>query len=112
MGWLVVDIIVVYLFKSTVRVFRFFESLKWMRTRASLTDWAIIDPGWGCPSVKLHYEFVSNGLSTAGSDEIPFQIDWHAKSYAESLSRELRPIIRVDPRNPRETRFFEWDQKG
>jgi hypothetical protein len=112
MGWLVIDIVIVYLFKSSVRVIHFFESLKWVRSRASLTDWDIVDPGWGCPSVRLHYTVASSGISTAGSDEVPFYMRWHAKTYSESLSRGLRPIVRVNPNNPRETRFFESDQKS
>jgi hypothetical protein len=111
MGWLVLDIFVVYLFKSSVRVVHFFGSLKWERSGASLIGWDIVDPGWGCPSVRLHYTFSSQGIPTAGSDEIPFQMRWHAKTYSESLSRDLRPIIRVNPKDPRETRFFESDQK-
>src|ERR1700749_3121958 len=83
MGWLVIDIVVVYLFKSSVRTIHFFESLKWERRRASLTDWDIVDPGWGCPSVRLHYTFASKGISTASSDEVPFYMRWHAKTYSE-----------------------------
>jgi hypothetical protein len=110
MGGLVIDIILVYLFKSTVRMFHFFKSSGWERSKASFTNWTVVDPDLGCPSVKLHYEFSSNGSLTTGSDEIPFYMRWHAKTYAESLSRELHPIIRVNPKNPDETQFFESDQ--
>lgn len=57
-------------------------------------------------SVKVHYRFGSK----EGSDEIPFYMRWHAKTYAESLSCELRPIIRVNPKNTTQTQFFELDQ--
>jgi hypothetical protein len=109
-GWFVLDIILVYLFKSAVRVFHFFQSYRWERSRASFTDWAVVDPGWGCPSVKVQYNFASGERSANGSDELPFYLRWHARTYAESLSRELRPIIRVNPNNARETHFFERDQ--
>jgi hypothetical protein len=112
MGWLVIDIIVVYIFKSAVRVFHFFESLKWERSRASFTHWEVVDHGWGCPSVKLHYAFTARGNPSAGSDEIPFYMRWHAKTYSNSLSCSLRPIIRVNPRNQHVSRYFDFDQKG
>jgi hypothetical protein len=112
MGGLVIDIILMYLFKSAVRVFDFFKSSKWERTRASFKDWDVVDPAWGCPSVKLYYEFVSRKGLTKGWDEIPFYMRWHARTYAESLSRGLRPMIRVNPENPEETQFFELDQKA
>jgi hypothetical protein len=109
MGGLVLDIILVYLFKSAVRVFHFFKSFRWERSKASFTDWSVVDPFWGCPSVRLHYKFVSSGGSVKGSDEIPFYMRWHAKTYAASLSRDLHPIIRVNPKNAQDTHFFETD---
>jgi hypothetical protein len=111
MGWLVIDIMAAYLFKSMVRVFDFIRSCKWQRSRASFTEWEVVRPEWGCPSVKLHYEFVSKESSFTGSDEIPFYMAWLAKTYAESLSRELRALIRVNPKNPLQTHFFEMDQE-
>jgi hypothetical protein len=110
-GWLVIDVYLAYLFKITIRALRYFESLKWERSRAVLTDWSVINPVLGCPSVKLLYNFGPADL-TAGSEEVPFFMHWHAKTYAESLSRGLHPIVRVNPKNPRETRFFEMDQKS
>ena len=110
MGGLVIDIIFVYLFKCSIRVFFFFKSSGWDRTKASFTEWTVVDPDWGCSSVKLHYDFLSAGSSTTGWDEIPFYMRWHAKTYSESLSRDLHPTIRVNPKNPHETHFFEFDQ--
>jgi hypothetical protein len=110
MGWLVIDIVVGYLFKSAIRVFHFVRSSNWKRTKASLTDWTAVDPGWGCPSVKLYYEFVAEERLNEGWDEVPFYMRWHAKTYMESLSQGLEPMIRVNPKNPQETQFFELDQ--
>jgi len=112
MGGLVIDIVVAYLFKSAVRVFHFFRSYNWRRTKASFTDWTVENPDLGCSSVEVHYRFASKEGSATGSDEIPFYMRWHAKTYAESLSRDLRPVIRVNPRNAHETQFFELDQRG
>jgi hypothetical protein len=111
-GWLVIDAYFAYFFKTAIRMFRFFESLRWERSRAFLTDWTVMNPVLGCPSVRLHYSFGPSEPSAAGSEEVPFLMYWHAKTYAESLSCGLRPMIRVNPTNPQETRFFELDQKG
>jgi hypothetical protein len=110
MGWLVLDIFLVYVFKCTIRVFYFFESLGWKRTVAKVTGRAVLNPGWGCSSVRLHYRFDSNGHSIKSQDEIPFCMLWHSKTYAESFTHNLPRTIRVKPKNPQNTRFFEWDQ--
>ena len=44
MGGLLIDIVLAYLFKSAVRVFRFFKSYSWERTTASFTDWTVENP--------------------------------------------------------------------
>ena len=110
MAGFVIDIVLMYLFKSAKRVFQYFRSFRWERAEASFTDWAVVNPDWGCSSVRLHYEFVANERRFNGWDEIPFYMRWHSKTYAQSLLRDLHPIVRVNPENPNETRFFELDQ--
>jgi hypothetical protein len=111
LGWLTIDIFVVYLFRASIRLFRFFESRKWDRVVASLTDWTLVNPFWGGPSLKVRYEFVVRGRSIAGQDEFSFAMPLQTKSYAKSLSRGLPSLIRVNPKNPNETRYFDRDQK-
>ncbi len=110
MGGLVLDIFLAYLIKGSVRVFYFFNSSNWERITATITSRTVLHPDWGCSSVKVYYEFLANGLSINAWDEIPLLMHWHAKTYAESLSPGLKPIIRLNPKNPQVTRFFEWDQ--
>jgi hypothetical protein len=110
MAGLVLDVVLAYLFKSARRMLLFFESSKWERTTAVVTRRTVLSPGWGCSSVKVFYEFAVDGVSRGAWDEIPFYMDWHARTYAESMTPGLKPIIRVNPKDPRETRFFEQDQ--
>jgi hypothetical protein len=110
MAGLVLDIILTFLFKGTIRVFRFFRSSKWERCTAMVTGQVVQAPNWGCSSVKLYYRFSSNGCSTKGWDEIPFYARSHARYYAKSFSHNLPRTIRVNPKNPQETLFFERDQ--
>jgi hypothetical protein len=110
MAGFVIDILFMYLIKGSIRIFHLFRSARWERSQATFTHWTVVEPGWGCTSVKLHYKFLAKGRAAKGSDEIPFYMRWHARTYAESLSRDLHPIIRVNPNNPRRTQFFEQDQ--
>lgn len=107
----VLDIVLTYPFKSAVRVFHYFQSSKWERTRALVTGGIVLDPFLGCPSVKLHYKFDSNGRSTKSWDVIPFTHRLPARAYAESFPHNHPVTIRVNPKNPQKTRFFEHDQK-
>jgi len=50
------------------------------------------------------------GASKRSGYAIPFLGLWKAKGYAESFSHNMPRIIRVNPKNPQETRFFEQDQ--
>jgi len=112
MAWGDLDKILVCSFKNAVRVFRYFESSKWERVKASVTGQIVQDPiWWGCPTVKLHYRFYTEGHSIKGWDVIPFLWLPDARTYAESFSRNLPRIIRVNPKNAQETHFFERDQK-
>ena len=109
---MLLDQLLTYLFKSAVRVFYYFKTSEWQRTTAFVTGKIVLDPIWGCPSVKLHYRFDSNGSSTKGWDVIPFHYRIDAKPYAKSFPHNHPVTIRVNPKNLQETRFFERDQKG
>jgi hypothetical protein len=106
----VLDKLLTYSFKSALRVVHYFESSKWERTEAQVTSQVVLYPIWGCSSVKLHYRFDSKGRLIKGWDVIPFPALPQAKYYAESFSHNLPRIVRVNPKNPQETHFFERDQ--
>ena len=101
-----------FLIKSAIRAFCYYKSSSWQKSKALITGHVVLDPWLGCPSVKLHYKFDFNGHQTKGWDVIPCMNTWEARSYAESFPHNLPGIIRVNPQNPQETRFFERDQKG
>ena len=65
------DILLMYLIKSTVRMFRDYKSSSWEQTTALVTGQIVLDPCLGCPSIKLHYKFDYDGSLTKGWDEIP-----------------------------------------
>jgi hypothetical protein len=102
---LVVDILVMYLWKGFFRIIRFAVSIRWMRK--SVTDFRseALDPYWGCPSVRIRY---SGG--TDRGDEVPFLLRWRARRYAEQLTLRKSIIVRVSPLDATQTTFFEFDQ--
>jgi hypothetical protein len=107
----VLDKILMCSFKSVLRLSYDFESSKWDRVTALVTGHIVNDPiWWGCPTVKLFYRFDAEGRSIKGWDVIPFLGLPQARTYAESFSHNLPRIIRVNPKNPEETHFFEQDQ--
>ena len=106
------DRVLMYLIKSAARAFYYFKSSDWERTGALVTGHSVSDPFFGAPDLKLFYKYDSSEGPAKGSDSIPFQSRPHAKYYAESFPHNLPRVIRVNPKNPQETHFFELDQKG
>jgi hypothetical protein len=104
------DKILVCSFRSALRVVHYFESSKWERAKALVTGQVVLYPIWGCSSVKLHYRFYADGHWIKGWDVIPFLWLTEARTYAKSFPHNLSRIIRVNPKNPQETHFFERDQ--
>ena len=106
------DRILAYLIRSALRAFRYGKTSSWEQTTALVTGAIVPDSIWGYPSVKLHYKFDYDGRSIKGWDIVPLYGLCDAKTYAESFTHNMPRIIRVNPKNPQETRFFERDQGG
>lgn len=110
MGGFVLDIVLMFIFKSVVRAIRFLKSLRWNRSAATVLDLTVIDPDMGCPSVRVHYQIVSSGGSQQGADEMPFFLRGSAKSYVRNFSKNQPAVVRVNPGNPNEMLFAPSDQ--
>jgi hypothetical protein len=108
MGGLVLDIYVVFLWKSIHRVIQFIRSLRWKRVAASVSDVMVQVPLMGCPSVRVSYRVDSNPRYLEGQDDVPFCIHWSAKDYARGFPRGTRVTVRI---RSEETLFFKLDQR-
>ena len=108
MGGLVLDIYVVFLWKSITRGIQFIGSLRWKRTVASVSDVTVQDPFMGCPSVRVYYRLNSNLPYPDGQDEVPFCFRLSAKDYAHHLPRATKVTVRV---KKEKTLFFKLDQR-
>lgn len=111
MNGLVIDIVLVYAFKSIRHIVRFFESIRWHRRSAAVLQVDVEDPFWGCPSVNVSYQFVSNDMKQNAYAEIPFLFRWSAKRYARRIKKATGVIVRVNPGSPRKTMLFDFDQR-
>ncbi len=110
MAGLVLDIVVMFIFKSFVRAMRFLRSLRWNHSTATVLNLTVIDPDMGCPSVRVQYQLVSNGSSQQGVDELPFFLRGSAKRYVEEFPKSRDVVVRVNPGNHREMLFVPYDQ--
>src|SRR6266702_8913657 len=99
MGGLVIDIIAAYLYKSFARWIRFMRSSRWERKTAYVSEVLVLDPDWGCPSVKVQFRIGLNHDYGDGQDEIPFLFRWSARSYARRFSINTPISVRTNPGN-------------
>lgn len=110
MAWFTLDIFLAYVVRGVIRVFLYFSTGNWSRSMALILRARELGPGWGCTSVKLDYRFNLNGVEMEGSDIKPFLSGWHSSSHAKSFTHNVPRTIRVNPKNPQQTHFFEMDQ--
>lgn len=112
MGWfgLPLEIPVLYLLMQVVRIFRFFRSIRWKRTRFPISRTEVIEPGMGCPWVQVYYRRGPKEYQEE-CDEVPFLMRQSAKNYANKILANQRAIVRMNPANETETMFFEFDQQ-
>jgi hypothetical protein len=110
MGFGVADLVITFFLKITARAFLYLRSIRWKRTAAFVTGTIILEPFLGCPSVKLCYRFDLNGHEIESWSKVPMSTMYDAKTYAGSFSHAMPRVIRVNPKNPERTLFFELDQ--
>lgn len=110
MGFGVADLVITFFFRVMVRAFLYLTSIRWTRTTALLTGHTVIEPLWGCPSVKLSYRFDISGHAIEGCSKVPKLTTYFAKAYSGSFSPNMPKVIRIDPQNTGRTLFFEMDQ--
>jgi len=109
---LVLDILLVFLWKSILRIFWLVRTSEWARNNAIVTCAHLSIPDWGCPVVKLSYKLVTHDEHQEGTSEIPFFFMGSAKQCARMFSDANPVIVRVDLANSQRTRFFCIDQKS
>ena len=111
MGGLVIDIFIMYSIKAVARAYSLISSERWERVKAKILDITLLDPDVGCTSVRVDYQLSLETSKLNGREEIPFVFRWSARDYMQLLSNRTMVKVRVNPQNPKETLFFESDQR-
>jgi hypothetical protein len=97
--------------RNVLRIFFYFESSNWDRVTALVTGCAIDESFW-YTAAHLHYKFEYLGSVMKGSDVHSFIGKYSAQDWAATFPHNFPVVIRVNPKNSQQTRFFEADQKG
>lgn len=110
-GALVIDVIVIFLWKQAVRICQGITSSKWDRKTAKILE-VSASPATtpGCPVVKISYRFFIQEQAYECTSAVPFLFVGSAKQYAQALRSRDGVVVRVDPRNPERSLLFHGDQ--
>lgn len=100
MGVLVLDVIVVYLFKALRRMWGWRGTSAWVTRYAKITSIFCDSNLWGCPTVEVAYSYDVDGKTYWRSESIPFLCDSSAKGYLYRNPEGNLLKIRVNPNNP------------
>jgi len=108
---LVLDIVVAYLYKSSIRLFEYIESARWKRATASIVESSVFDPDIGCTLVKIRYQVDAEENPWVTEEEIPFLSRGDAKRFARKFPPGRKVIVRVHPDFSTHARFYGVGQK-
>jgi hypothetical protein len=111
MGGLIADIIFGFIFWSLVRMIYFVRSTNWRRVSGKILDVSVMDPGFGCPSVKMRFQLRDREHVWDGEDALPFALIGDAKRFAQRFHKDKAVMVRINPARQSETRLFRIDQK-
>jgi hypothetical protein len=109
MGGLILDNILVFLFRVILRLARELRAAKWVTTEAVVSQ-ALADTGM-YPSTAVKYSYIVAGTKYHGEFSRGF---WHADSaegFAEWFQESRTIVIRYDPANHERSYFLETDQR-
>jgi hypothetical protein len=110
MGGFVIDIVLDFLARIIARFLDWSRSSRWDRKTARVVNATATDDLMGCTVVKVCYQIDSETCHPERTEDIPFLLIGSARQYASEFSENPRIIIRINPENAEESRFFESDQ--
>jgi len=104
-GGLILDVVIAFVWKSSVRFFKQIQSAKWPRTTAAVLQ--VIAREADCPEVEIKYRYQQPLVSEA---VIPFFSLNAAKRYGDLLVVKSAIIVRIKPNDLSKSWFFDEDQ--
>ena len=110
---LIIDVLIAYLIKLTVRVGRLLKSGSWKQISAKIDSSSFEDKWvWNCPTVHITYTFQLDGQNYSGKDSNPFFFPRLGQEDAERFKPGEMALVRVNPREPTRSVLRRGDQKG
>jgi hypothetical protein len=105
---LIIDIVVTYIWWSTLRLWLELSSRRWIRSRAVVLKANVSKQfSLGCPLVEIIYKVDGVGESAA---RIPFLLRGFAEDYAQSFRSNDVVVVRTSLKAIKRTAFFLSDQ--
>jgi hypothetical protein len=113
LGGLVIDVVIAYLIKSTLRLYRFWGSSKWKSVPAKIdSSWLDGSFFWNCYEADVAYTYEFEGQTYSAIDSKPYFIQNSAKVRVECYRAGETATIRVNPAQPQESVLRQADQQS
>jgi hypothetical protein len=107
---LILDNILVYLFRTVVRLILEYRSERWPITTATLEESACSDSFY--PEAELGYTYVAESSEYWGTSKRAFWWKSSAKRYADQFTPKCNLVVRYNPLRPAKTVMRERDQQS
>ena len=101
MGGLVIDVVIAYIIRLIVRVFRLWRGSRWQLANARINS-SSVGGGWvwNCPTTEIAYTYDFGGQTYSGIDTTPFMSKSSAEDKAELFKGGETAKVRVNPSEP------------
>jgi hypothetical protein len=111
LGGLVIDVVIAYLIKSTLRFCRFWGSRKWKLVPAKIdSSWLDGSFVWNCYEADVAYTYKFEGQTYSGIDSRPYFIQNSAKIRVERYRAGETATVRVNSVLPQKSVLRQADQ--
>jgi Protein of unknown function (DUF3592) len=96
-----IDVVIAFLIKVMLRLWRARGSGSWKAVRAQI-DSCRFDDSWAanCPTVHIGYTYEYEGKTYSGRDSKPYLSSRFAEEYAERFREGETAMVRVNPQHP------------
>jgi len=100
MGWLTIDILVAFLVRYTIVVFKRIRSSWWVANEARVTLAVWRRPSFGCDLSKVQYKYSVEGQEYRSTSVQPFYVIGNPNGPVRVLPPGTTLQIRYDPKDP------------
>ena len=106
MGWYL-DVLIGYLMRTVVRLFRTWRSKKWPIEKGTISSTTCPTQPIGGPVAEIGYTYIHNGEYYSGVYRKAFLLTGSAKDYVHQFLVGTEIYLRVNPTQPETSVFVE-----